>query len=267
MLLCTPNSIITTSDRPVPRLVEYCQAIKEVGAAQQAPVCDIYAAYEAVRARDPLAWRLLLSDEIHPNMDGHKLNAETIGRAITGQEISLKDVGLPQPALPKALSLVKAGKPVRVLAMEPLDKMIAKALQAVFPDAKIEVLRWPTAGQSLAQIEAASKTVRGTPVDLVLIAVPASVTPPAESPSEEAIRSHSWILNWSLSFGLQEWDVVAVAPSVLQTELTPQEQAADLFSRRMIQAQDLNLITRQSDDSSPPERILEAWFRTQLADK
>ena len=53
-------------------------------------MCDIYAAYETLRARDPLAWRLLLSDEIHPNMDGHKLNAETLGRAITGQECRSK---------------------------------------------------------------------------------------------------------------------------------------------------------------------------------
>jgi hypothetical protein len=162
--------------------------------------------------------------------------------------------------------ITTSDRPVPKL-MEPLDEVIAKALHAVFPDAKIEVLRWPTAGQSLAQIETASKTVRGAPVDLVLIAVPASVTPPAESPAEEQIRSHSWILNWSLSFGRQEWDVVVVAPSVLQTELTPQEQAADLFARRMVQAQDLNLITRQSGDSSPPERILEVWFRTQLAGK
>ena len=111
VMFCTPNSVITTSGRPVPKLIEYCHAVKEVAAEQQAPVCDIYAAYEAIRARDPLAWRLLLSDEIHPNMDGHKLNAETLLLAITGQKVSLKDVGPPQPALPKTLALVKAGPP------------------------------------------------------------------------------------------------------------------------------------------------------------
>ena len=267
VMLCTPNSVITTSSRPVPKLVEFCNVIREVAAEQQAPVCDIYAAYETLRARDPLAWRLLLSDEIHPNMDGHKLNAETLGRAITGQEVSLQDVGPPQPALPKTLSLVKAGKPVRVLAMEPLDKLIAPALKAVLPEAKIEVQSWPTAGQSLAQIEAAAKAVRNAPPDLVLIAVPAAVTPPAPSPPEEAIRSHSWILNWSLSFGRQEWDVVGIAPSVLKVDLTPQEKAADAFSRKMIQAQHLNLITRHAGDRSPPDRILEDWLRAQLTGK
>jgi lysophospholipase L1-like esterase len=267
VMLCTPNSVITTSGRPVPKLVEYCNAIREVAAEQQAPLCDIYAAYESLRARDPLAWRLLLSDEIHPNMDGHKLNAETLGWAITGQEVSLEEVGPPQPALPKTLSLVKAGKPVRVLAMEPLDKLIAPALQAVLPEAKIEVRSWPTAGQSLAQIEAASKAVRNAPPDLVLIAVPAAVTPPAESPPEEAVRSHSWILNWSLSFGLQEWDVVGIAPSVFKVDLAPEEKAADAFSRKMLQAQHLNLVARQSNDLSPPDRILEDWLREQLTGK
>jgi hypothetical protein len=137
----------------------------------------------------------------------------------------------------------------------------------VLPEATIEVQSWPTAGQSLAQVEAASKAVRNAPPDLVLIAVPAAVTPPTESPAEEAIRAHSWILNWSLSFGLQEWDVVAVAPSVLTADLTPQAKAADAFSRKMIQAQDLNLVARQSSDRSPPERILEDWLRAQLTGK
>ena len=267
VMLCTPNSVITTPGRPVPKLIEYCNAIKEVAAEQQAPVCDIYAAYEALHSHDPLAWRLLLSDEIHPNMDGHKLDAETLVLAITGQKVSLKDVGPPPPALPKTLALVKAGKPVRVLAMEPLDKLIAPALVAVLPEAKIEVQSWATSGQSLAQIETAAKEVRNAPPDLILIAVPAAVTPPAQSPPEEAIRAHSWILNWSLSFGQQEWDVVGVAPSVLKTHLTPQEEAADSFARQMIKAQHVNLVARQPNDHSPPDRVLEDWLRAQLTGK
>ena len=230
-------------------------------------MCDVYAAYEALRARDPLAWRLLLSDEIHPNMDGHKLNAVTLCRAITGQEVSLGDVGPPQPALPKTLALARAGKPVRVLAMEPLDKLIGPALQTVLPEAKVAVQGWPTAGLSLVQIEAAAQAVRNAPPDLVLIAVPAAVTPPTDSPPEAAIRAHSWILNWSLSFGLQEWDVVAVAPSVLNADLTAQEQAADAFARKMIHAQDLNLITRAPSDVVAAESDPRALAPAQLADQ
>ncbi len=264
VMLCTPNSVITTPARPVSRLVEYCDAIKQVAAEQQAPVCDLYAAYEAIHARDPLAWRLLLSDEIHPNMDGHKLNAETLARAITGREVSLNEIGPPQPTLPRTLSLVQAGKPVRVLAMEPLDKLLYAALKALLPATEVQMQSWPTSGQSLAEIEAAAQAVRQTPPDLVVIAVPAAVTPPVESASEEAIRAYSWILNWSLSFGRQEWDVVAVAPSMFTLDPTPQQQAADRFARQMIRAQHLNLVARQPSDRSPPERVLQDWLGAQL---
>jgi lysophospholipase L1-like esterase len=267
VVLCTPNSVIETPGRPVAKLVEYCGALHEVARQVQVPVCDVYAAYERLRAREPLAWRLLLSDEIHPNLDGHKLNAETLCRAVCGLEVSLQSAGPPLPALPRVQALLQAGRPVRVLAMPPSDTLIAPALQAVVPTALVEVKTWPTAGQTLAQIEAAAKAVRQTPPDLVLLALPVAVLPALPAPPEAAISAHSWILNGSLSFGLQEWDVVGLAPSVLAATLTPAERARDEFTCRMIRAQDLNLIVRPANDPTPPGRILENWLRAQLAGK
>lgn len=267
VLLCTPNSVIDTPHRPVSRLVEYCDGTKRVAERQQASVCDVYAAYEALRTRDPLAWRLLLSDEIHPNMDGHKLTAQTICRSTIDREVSLASTGPPLPAMPKLQVLVAEGKPLRVLAMPPHDKLIKPALEAVIPAAKVEVRSWPTADQSLAQLEQTAKQVRSAPPDLVLVAVPLAVTPDVQSPPEEAIRAYRWVLNWSLSFGLQQWDVVGIAPSVLQADLTPEEKRRDDFARRMIRAQDLSLIARQDNDTSPSEQILQSWLRDQLGGK
>ena len=266
-MLCTPNSVIDTSSRPIATLVDYCDAIREVATEHRVPICDVYATYEALRNRDPVAWRLALSDEIHPNMDGHRLIAETICLAITGEEISLETVGPPLPAVPKTAALVKAGKPVRVLAMPPYDQMIGPALRAVVPSAQVEVKSWPTAGKTLAQVEEAAKSVRKSPPDLVLIAVPAAITPNAHSPAEEAIRSHTWILNRSLAYGRQQWDVVGISPSVLKTGLTPEQKASDEFSRRMILALDLHVIARPENDQAPPEKILENWLRAQLSGK
>lgn len=267
VLLCTPNSVIDTSPRPVARLIEYCEAIKRVAQRQRAQVCDVYATYEALRGRDPLAWRLLMSDEIHPNMAGHKLNAETICRSIIGREVSLESAGPPQPAIPKTLALVKAGKAVRVLAMEPYDKLVGPALKSVVPSVEVEVTSWPTAGQTLVQLEQAAKAVRSAPPDLVLVAVPPAVTPDAQSPPEEAIRAYRWILNWSLSFGVQQWDVVGIAPSVLKAELSPEEESREDFAQRMILAQDLALIARPDHDRSSPEQVLENWLGAQFRDK
>ena len=265
VLLCTPNSVIGTSNRRTATLVEYCDAVHEVAREHRVPICDVHATYEALRSRDPLAWRLMLSDEIHPNMDGHKLIAETICQAITGEEVSLETAGPPQPAVPKTAALVKAGKPVRVLAMPPYDEMIAPALKAILPTAQVEVKSWPTAGKTLAQIEETAKSVRKSPPDLVLIAVPAAITPNVQSPPEEAIRSYAWIFNWSLAFGRQQWDVVGITPSVLKTDPTAEEKASDEFSRRMILAQDLHAISRPENDETPPEKILENWLRARLS--
>jgi lysophospholipase L1-like esterase len=263
VLLCTPNGIIDTPGRPVAKLAACCEAIKEVAKEEKAPVCDCHAAYAALKDRDARAWRLLLSDEIHPNMDGHKLNAEEIGHALTGKRVSLKDVGPPQPALPRTLARLQAGEPVRILAMTPYDRLIEAAFKEVNPSAKVEVMPWPVADRTLAQIEQSAKAVRGKKIDLVLVAVPAAAT--AGQPAEQAIRSYSWILNGSLSFGKQEWDVVAITPSAAKADLTAEEKQQDEFARHMVRAQDLTAIVRQTGDTAPVERLLVEWLRGQLA--
>ena len=265
VLLCTPTSVISTQARPTSRLLQYCEAIREVGQRQNVPVSDCYAAFEALRAGDPLAWRLKLSDEIHPNMDGHKLIAEQICRSVSGRGGSLASAEPPRPAIPRTLARLRGNQTIRILAMPPYDVLIEPALRARAPLAKIEVSSWPTAGKTLAQIEEMAKTVRGKPVDLVLIAVPAAVMGGGSPPAERVISSYTWILNWSLSFGRQEWDVVGIAPSVVRAARTPEERRQDALARRLIRAQDLTVIERRTGDDSQAESILAAWLGSQIS--
>jgi len=267
VLLCTPNAVIETGGRPTAKLITYCDAMKEAGRQLNVPVCDCYAAHTALRERDALAWRLVMSDEIHPNMDGHKLNAVAICRALSGRDVSLRDAAPLTPAVPKTLARLKAGEPIRVLAMPPFDEMIASSLRAADPAAKVEVTAWPTAGKSLAEIEEASKAVRSKKVHLVLVAVPGAVTPTESPPPEAGIASYTWILNWSLSFGYQEWDVVAIAPSVVKADLSEAEQKGEEFARRLIVAQDLSPVVRRAGDKSPPQKIFDDWLRNELSRK
>ncbi|MDZ4402630.1 SGNH/GDSL hydrolase family protein [Prosthecobacter sp.] len=239
VVLCTQNSILETSARPVAKFAEFTQAIRDVAKAESLIVADCFGAYEAVRTKDSLDWTLLHSDAIHPNMDGHKLFAETIAQAISGKAISLKDIGPPLPALRHTLALLKAGKPVKVLAMPPYDTLIAPAIQQFYPKAVINVTSWPTEGQTLAQLEESAKKVRTMQQDLVIIAVPGSL--PVQQP-ESFHKSYSWIMNWSLSFGLQQWDVIAALPSATKTPLTPEEQQHVAIARRLIESQDLHML-------------------------
>lgn len=250
VVLCTPNSVITTGGRPIEKLKRYCDVIHSVGQSLNVPVCDQFAAGESLRSKDAWAFRCLLSDEIHPNMAGHKRMAQELCRTITGRDVSLADVGPLRPALTKTKSLLSTSKPVKVLAMPPFDTLVEPALKQLSPQAVVEVTSWPTAGKSLAELEQAAKqTVRAMKPDLVIIAVPPEVNAATD---EEFFRSYSWVMNWSLSFGHQEWDCLVVHPSVTAPEAALPRAA---LIRQLIQSQDLTLIDRSANDTSTPAAI------------
>ncbi len=257
VVLCTQNSIIETPQRPCARLAEFSQAIRDVAKEETLVVADCFAAFEAVHAADAAEWNLLLSDTIHPNMAGHKLFAEMLAHAITGQTVSLREVGPATPALPHTFAKLKAGQPLQVLAMPPYDTLITPALQRLYPGAVIKVTAWPVAGQTLAQLDLAARKVRSMKQDLVLIAVP------AELPLQNPLQFHhdySWIMNWSLSFGVQQWDVVVALPSAAKPALNQDESRHDALALRLIQAQDLSMITRRPGDTTPLLEVLSTWL-------
>ncbi|WP_461783959.1 SGNH/GDSL hydrolase family protein [Prosthecobacter sp.] len=255
VVLCTQNSIVESSQRPGAKLAEFTQAIRDIAKAEALPVADCFAAFEAIHAQDALEWNLLLSDPIHPNMAGHKLFAETIAQTITGQQASLADIRPPLPALSHTLALLKAGQPVKVLAMPPYDTLIVPAIQQFYPKAIVNVTSWPTEGQSLAQLEESAKKVRTMDQDLVLIAVPGSL--PVQRP-ESFHKSYSWIMNWSLSFGPQAWDVIVALPSAVKNKLAIEEQQHEAFARRLIEAQDLHILV---GDASALTKLLSNHFK------
>ncbi len=257
VVLCTQNSVVETGPRPCARLAEFTQAIRDVAKEESLVVADCFAAFEAVHAVDASEWNLLLSDAIHPNMAGHKLFAETLAQAITGQTVSLRKIGPPMPVLPHAFARIKAAQPVRVLAMPPYDELIKPALQKLYPGVEVKVTPWPVAGQTLAQIEIAARKVRSMAQDLVIIAVPADL-PLLDQ--QQFHHDYSWIMNNSLSFGPQQWDVVVALPSTAKPTLSQEEQRHEAFAQRLIKAQDLSMITRRAGDASLLFEILSTWL-------
>jgi len=254
VVLCTPNAVLTTPDRPVPRLETYCERIREAGLASGSPICDQYVAGERLRAEDAWAFRMTLSDPIHPNLDGHKRMAESLCRAITGVDVSLADIGPIRPALGVVRARAAASMPVNVLAMPPFDAWVWVAIEPIRSGGQVHVKAWPIDGLTLEGIEQSAKgTVRALQPkpDLVVVGVPAR----ADAESDEAFwRSYAWILNWSLSFGRKEWDCLVVHPGVAEPE-TPCPRGA--MVRRLVAAADLPIIDRTAGDT----RAAEAVFR------
>jgi hypothetical protein len=70
-------------------------------------------------------------------------------------------------------------------------------------------------------------------------------------------------MNWSLSFGPQEWDVVVALPSTSKPILNAEEKAHETLARRLVKAQDLSLIERSLGDSTPLPDLLVQWIAAQ----
>ena len=255
VVLCTPNAVIETTARPIEKIVAYCEIIRTVGRQMSVPVCDQYEAGNRLKSRAPWTWRMTMSDEIHPNMDGHKRMAEELCHCISGQMISLDAIGPERPSLQHLKKILKQRRSLRVLAMTPYDKSIASALKRTGDDVTVEVTPWSVAGKSIRALEQeANQIVRSMKPDVVVLAIPREV---AVENDEQFVRSYSWIMNWSLSFGQQEWDCVVVHPSVTNPDAIG---SRDEMIRRLVKAQDLELIDRKSDDSSNAAERFSEWF-------
>ncbi len=265
VMFCTPNGIYPTPGRPVEKLEEYNSLMKAVAAETKSAFCDIYSSYQSVKKTSEQEFRLLCSDPFHPNMDGHKLNAELICETIAGRKPKLASVG-PPSALSHVQKKLAAGQPIHIYAMTPFDQWIGDALKTRFPGANISVTPWKADGQTIAQLHEASKGVRGLMPrpDLVVLAIPLEVTPALSKPEDAAWSDYVWTMNFALSFGIQEWDVVAVSPSVLKAKLTDEEREREDVARRLIRAQHLDLIARPDDHAGPPIEVLSDWLRNSV---
>jgi len=256
-VLCTPNSIYPEDPRRLQHLAEYAEIVRKAATEMSAPLADCYRAYEDLRAANPAEWKLLMSETIHPGMNGHKLFAEVIAQTISGKRVKLDDVGPPSPTLSFTFDRLLEKQPLSVIAMPPYDRLVPDALRKIHPDAVINVTPWPASPGPLRAIEEWSKGVRARKPNLVVVAVPGEADAPSE---EQFIRSYNWILDYALAFGRQEWDVIAVLPSVTEPGGTsPREPLA----RRVILSKDIGFVERPAGDSSPPEAILSRWIQEQ----
>ena len=271
VVLMTPNSIYPDDPRrPPSRVVQYVEIVRQVGRELGVPVADCFRAYEEIRDLDRRAWVHLMSDTLHPNLRGHKLFAEEVAWTISGRRVSLEDLPLLEPGLPRTLSRLQGQRPLNVIAMKPYDSLITSALLRIAPGIQVQVTPWDAEQKSLASIEEKAKEIgwwrfrngnEAEAPDLVVVAVPTGAMAASE---EQFYRSYTWILNWSLSFGKPGWDCIAVLPSVTTPELTPAQRIAEQRALDVIQGQDIPWLGRGIGDARPAAELLASWLELLL---
>jgi hypothetical protein len=200
-----------------------------------------------------------MSDEIHPNLRGHRRLAESILEVIEGQPVALPDDGPVDGGLAFTLAKLQKGLPVEVLAMPPFDTLAADALRARVPGASVSVVTWPVGEMNrYTLMKDASHRVRPMTPDLVIIAVPRAA---AAKDQEEFIRTQMWIAANSLSRGKREWDVVVVHPAVFDGPGGPADAKTDALIQAIVPAQDLTLIDRAAGESQDATEIFANWIQ------
>ncbi len=267
LLLLTPNAVEPgDAGRPPEKVAAYAAIVRAVGRERGLAVADVHAAFAAVQSNDPADWLRLMSDTIHPNLRGHALIAATAAAALTGRPAGPAVVPprrQPGPtAFARTRGKLQAGQPVHVLAMAPLDTVIAAAIRQVYPNADLHVTRWETAGKPLAALEA-DATAEGwmkyrnqtglTPPDLVVVAVPASAKP---KPGVPYYRTLGAILNRAQWFDGNGWDCVVVLPSVVQPRLTAAEAEREQLALASARDKDVPVIARAGGDAADAATLL-----------
>ncbi len=210
VMLCTPNSVYENPRRPNATLASYSDHVRTLAHDLKVPLVDFFKDWSELHQKDETAWMLLMSETIHPNMNGHKRFALLITQTLSGEKISWPEIKPALTPLQNTLKLLRSSQPVTIIAMPPYDRVIPEALKKSFPDAKIEVTLWPVKNQTLAEIRKWSEKIRKSPPNLVIINVPPLAL--AQASIADFIRDYQWILNNSFHFGKREWDVMAFLP-------------------------------------------------------
>ncbi len=256
VVLCTPNSVIENPSRPNAGLKDLARRVQRVAKDVQLPLVDVFEQWQAIRDKDEIGWALLMSDTIHPNMNGHKRFAQMITKTVSGKDVTVDDVAPPTDALRTTFKVLAQGKPLKLVAMPPYDKLVPEILRVRFPEARFQVTAWPTTGQSIAQLTAWGKRIRGMAPHLVVVAVPSS----ADDETKAAyIRNYEWVLNWSFHFGTRAWDVLPILPTVTGPVADGERERLTL-ARRIVIGKDVEFIDRPVGNSQSTREILSEWI-------
>ena len=215
VVLCTPNNVYANGARPNSKLDQFSDVVRKLAKEQHLPLVDFYRLWTKYREDSELAWIQLMSDSIHPNMNGHRLFAEQIVQAVFNREVSLDDVPPPADGLRQTLARLRAGQPVKIIAMSPWGELVEQRLRHHFPEGRIEVAAWPLVNQNARDIAKFATTIRGRKPTLVITGLPQ----PADVKGIPALhRFWENMLNYSFAFGSRPWDVLPVLPPVGETE-------------------------------------------------
>ena len=264
VLLLTPNSVYPESAprRPQERLAVYGALVRRVAAELNVPVADSFAEWERIRREEPTRWRLMMSETIHPNLNGHRVFAEMSATAVFGREISLADLKPYEACLRNVKGRIGSGQPVRVVAATPGAEAVGAALAKQTGQTPPTVTVWPVKAKTLKQLVAQAKSLRSTKHELVVLTLSPEAC--AFTDEETFIRDASWVVNFALPFGRRGWDVLMVAPSVTTPQLSPEQRRGETLFKSIVEGHDVMWLGRPEGSTEAGGALVGKWLAAKL---
>jgi len=220
---------------------------------------DVFTEWDALRASDVTAWRLLMSETIHPSMAGHKRVAERVAETLSGRTVSLADVLPEQPVCGGLITRLKEGKPVSIAAPATLAPYVRAMVLRLFPSATLTIIPLSATAESLDALVAECQGLRAQTPQLVFVSLkPDLLTFKNE---ETFIRQMSGIVNGSLPFSGTAWTAVGVDPAWASPGLTPQQRTGSDLLKKIVRGHDLDWV-----EAAPKvQEALDDWFGGQFS--
>jgi acyl-CoA thioesterase-1 len=251
VLIMTPNSVIDSPQRTNAGLSTFSQAALNVAETKNTLSVDAFTEWENLSLSDSLEWSLRMSEDIHPNLNGHVRFAELVASEVAGETVTLTNSDVASTAAPSTIiNTILRGETLRVVAMPPYDEMMWDIIENNFPGAPISVYTWDSSDRSASTSFAA--TVQGLNPHLVVLTTPEYAT---QGDSEDLIADMRTVLNACFPFGQGGPRVVAALPDLADPLATLSEEleATALASFR---GRDIDPVLRADGDTRPVEELL-----------
>lgn len=253
VILMTPNSITDNPPFLNDKVKDYAKVLEKVAKRRKCPLVDNFGAWKAQHKKDGTTWNLLMSDAIHPNLNGSRKFAEGVASVIVGQPTTLdpKTIVASRDTTNSVAARLKAGQPITVVAMPPFDKIAPEVITARYPQAQINLHVWPEG----AEAKEFAQKVKGLNPALVVF----SAAPWLEGKVEKDQLAVGFQvgLNGSFPFGRGAVDVIVVQPSVVDPKASI-DPALEAVVRHAVFGKDTDTLERSKGDTRSVAEILES---------
>lgn len=257
VLIMTPNSVIDSPERTNSSLFTFSQAALNVAETKNTLSVDAFTEWEDLFVNDRLEWSLRMSEDIHPNLNGHVRFAELVASEVAGQSVTLTATDVAASAPPSTIiNTILRGDTLRIVAMPPYDEMMWDIIDQHFPGAPINVYTWPgTTGTDEADRTASQNfaaTVQGLNPHLVILTTPEYAT---QGDGQDLIDDLRSVLNGCYPFGQGGPRVIAALPDLVDplATLSQELEATALSSFR---GRDIDPLVRAVGDTRAVEDLL-----------